>query len=91
MSIYGINSVLPSELSTVAALRHSRDEIIHLISAARYHQGSRIAYCGFDTTGRTFKPEHSANCVVCLEMSHKSQYEREKWLRDRDEWLDSLH
>lgn len=80
-----------TEMTYEDALRKSGDEIIHLVPASRIDNGSRIAYCGFDTTGRTFKPPVCANCVVCLEMSEDSKQDKEKWLRERDEWLDSLH
>lgn len=79
------------EVTYEEMLKKSGDEIIHLVSASRIHRGSRIAYCGFDTTGRTFKPENKANCVVCIAMSEQSKRDRDEWNRERDEWLDSLH
>lgn len=72
-------------------LKMSSNEIVHLVSAFNIDRGNRIAYCGFDTSGRTFKPRHTANCVVCIEMAEKNEREREEWNRERDEWLDSLH
>jgi elongation factor P hydroxylase len=64
-------------------LNKSGDEIIHLVSAYNVAHDRRIAYCGHDCSGRTWKEPGSANCVVCIDIADNER-------RLRDEWLDSL-
>lgn len=50
-------------------LNKSGDEIIHLVSAYNVGRGLRIALCGYDCSGRSPKPDNTATCVVCLDIS----------------------
>lgn len=57
------------ERSVEAALRKSRDEIIHLVPRKEYERtGIPISLCGLDLRDRMEQPKGTENCVVCIDI-----------------------